>query len=143
MVYRKTEIGYPVIAVFGIAVYILIQGIGNSGKEPFIILLAGILFLFLFLNFFSMTIRIDEDQLSWYFGIGLFRFHVPLDQIRKTSTTRLNLIDGFGIRYRPGRGSVYNVSGFSGIEIQKKDGGVIRLGTEDPVRLVEILQRIT
>jgi hypothetical protein len=43
---------------------------------------------------------------------------------------------GWGIRFTP-RGWLFNVSGFSAIELQMKSGKLYRIGTDDPEGLAK------
>jgi hypothetical protein len=102
---------------------------------PFAVL--GIVALF----FGSMTISIDDKDLSWTFGIGLLRRSVPLSDIEACRTISTGLLAGLGIRYTE-RGWLYNVSGRDAIAVRMLDGKQFCLGTDDASHLNDTLTKI-
>ncbi|MEX0995020.1 MAG: hypothetical protein WD599_05785, partial [Balneolaceae bacterium] len=98
------------------------------------------LLAFLLANFCSLTLRIDEKKLSWHFGIGLLNFSIPLEEIQRATPVRIGFMDGFGIRFRPGRGWLYNVSGFQAVDITRINGTSLQVGTDEPEVLTDTLR---
>ena len=98
----------------------------------------GVLFALLTIVTFvfsSMTIEVNEIEIKWFFGPGLFRKSLNLEKIGSYKTVRNPIWMGFGI-HAFGTGWIYNVSGLLGIEIELKSGASIRLGTDEPNYLV-------
>lgn len=116
-------IGFAVAAVLGIVM-------GRSGGwVPAIVLIALAVLLAVF--FSSLTIAVDANEVSWYFGPGLWRYRVARDTIASVTIVRNSPLNGFGIRMRPGW-RLYNVYGLDAVEMRLQSGDVIRLGTDNP-----------
>ncbi len=77
----------------------------------------------------SMTIAIDENDLQFWFGDGLFKKKYSLDDIVCASQYRLRPMHGWGIHWT-GTGWLYNVYGLDAVEITMKSGKRIYLGTD-------------
>jgi hypothetical protein len=84
--------------------------------------------------FSSLTVRIGDRALSWWFGPGVFRKELPLAEIQTAEVTRTRLLEGWGI-HKTGRGWLYNVSGFDAVRITLRSGKSVLLGTDEPDRL--------
>lgn len=133
------------ILVLGI-VALMIAGmnrdIESTGMDGTVLWAVLGLLAFLLANFCSLTVRIDEEKLSWYFGIGLLNFSIPLKEIERIHPVRTGFLDGIGIRFQPGRGWLYNVSGFHAVEIIRRGGSSVRIGTDEPEVLADTLKRV-
>ncbi|WP_088328906.1 hypothetical protein [Lacimicrobium sp. SS2-24] len=90
--------------------------------------------------FWSMTIEVDDMQLRWFFGPGFWKKSLSLSQLHSASAVTNRWWYGWGIRLTPS-GWLYNVSGLSAVELHLVDGTRIRLGTDQPHTLAEVLQR--
>jgi hypothetical protein len=88
--------------------------------------------------FSTLTIEIDTSALSWWFGWGVWRKRIALEDIASAMPVRNPWWYGFGIHRTP-RGWLYNVSGLNAIEIRLHDGRIMRLGTDEPVKLAGAL----
>jgi hypothetical protein len=84
--------------------------------------------------FSSLTVRVSDRAVSWWFGPGVFRKELPLTEIKTAEVTRTRLLEGWGI-HRTSRGWLYNVSGFDAVQITLHSGKRILLGTDEPDRL--------
>ena len=91
------------------------------------------------LVFSSMTIEVNESEVKWFFGPGLFRKSLPLEQVGKYRSVKNPIWMGFGI-HAFGTGWIYNVSGLLGVEIELMGGSFIRLGTDEPNYLVAAIE---
>ena len=89
--------------------------------------------------FSSLTVEVTEDDVRWQFGPGLWRYRTPRADIVNAQVVRNNLLNGFGIRRRPGF-RLYNVSGFDAVELRLKNGAIRRIGTDDAPGLAAALQ---
>ena len=98
----------------------------------------GILVIAAFI-FSSMTVEVNESEVSWFFGPGILRKHLLLEEITKCTSVRNPLWMGFGI-HTFGTGWIYNVSGILGIEIELKSGAFVRLGTDQPNYLIQAIE---
>ena len=72
------------------------------------------------------------------FGLGVIRKVFPLKDIEAYCVVKNPWYYGWGIRFTP-RGWLFNVSGFSAIELQMKSGKRYRIGTDDPDNLAKAL----
>lgn len=88
--------------------------------------------------FSSMTIEVNESEVSWFFGPGIFKKRLLLEEIGHCSKVKNPIWMGFGI-HAFGTGWIYNVSGLLGIEIELKSGSFIRLGTNQPNYLLQAI----
>src|SRR6056297_3514829 len=84
--------------------------------------------------FGSMTVRVGEGRLDWWFGPGLWRYSRPLGQVLSATPVENRWWWGWGIRATP-HGWLYNVSGLGAVEIATRDGRTLRIGTDEPERL--------
>ena len=97
------------------------------------------LFTLVAIAFSSMTIEVNESEISWNFGPGLFKKTLPLEEVGACQKVKNPVWMGFGI-HAYGTGWIYNVSGLLGIEIELKGGAFIRLGTDEPNYLLQAIE---
>jgi hypothetical protein len=64
------------------------------------------------------------------FGLGVIRKVFLLKDIEACRVVKNPWYYGWGIRFTP-RGWLFNVSGFSALELQMKSGKLYRIGTDD------------
>jgi hypothetical protein len=102
-----------------------------AGPLIVIVAIAGVIFS-------SLTIEIDTGALNWWFGKGVWRKKIALEDIASAAVVRNPWWYGFGIHRTP-RGWLYNVSGLDAVEISLRDGRILRLGTDEPGELVNAL----
>lgn len=89
--------------------------------------------------FSSLTVEVNEHELRWHFGPGIWSYRIALDEIQNVETVRNHWWNGFGIRVRPGF-RLYNVSGLTAVELRLKSGGIRRIGTDDAQALAATLK---
>lgn len=88
--------------------------------------------------FSSLTVRVDDETLVWYFGPHFWTNTLPLSRIERVEGVRNSPWHGWGIRMLSG-GWLYNVSGLDAVEIETSDGEVVRIGTDEPNQLSSVL----
>jgi DNA-binding XRE family transcriptional regulator len=93
----------------------------------------------LLILFSSMTIEVNESELSWCFGLGALKNSIPLEEIGSCKKVKNPIWMGFGI-HGFGTGWIYNVSGLLGVEIELKGGAFLRLGTDQPNYLLQAIE---
>ncbi len=108
-----------------------------TGLTPLAVIGPALMAVFLAL-FYALTIEIDATHLSFRFGIGLIRKRIPLAEIVDAQLVRNSWIDGWGIHRTP-HGWLYNVSGWEAVEITLTSGKRLRLGTDEPQKLAQVL----
>jgi len=88
--------------------------------------------------FSSMTIEVNDSEIIWYFGPGIFKKHIPMEEVGRCTKVKNPIWMGFGI-HAFGTGWIYNISGLWGVEIELKGGSLIRLGTDEPNYLCQAI----
>jgi hypothetical protein len=89
--------------------------------------------------FSSLTVIVGDDELQWYFGPGAWKYSIALADIAGVSIVRNSVLNGFGIRMRPGF-RLYNVSGLDAVELHLTNGDIRRIGTDDASALAAVLR---
>lgn len=137
--YRHTQIGYVTIGatapVFIFFVYVM-TFIPFNGY-----VVAGFLTLGLVSGLFaSLTVLIDGEHLKIRFGPGVIRKKFPLREITVCRVVKNPWYYGWGIHLTP-HGWLYNVSGFSAVEIAMRSGKKYRIGTDVPQELERAIKQ--
>lgn len=136
--YRHTQRGVLMVGVSLAAAGFVFYYLLNSGPAWLWAVLAvlaavGIVFS-------SLTVTIDATRLMAAFAPGWPRLAVPLDDIAEALVVRNPWYYGWGIRLTP-RGTLYNVSGLDAVEVRRKNGKTLRIGTDEPEILQQALAR--
>ena len=137
MPYRHTQRGTLTIIICLVVAAFDAAIVWRSGQWPaavvavVLVAVAGL--------FSSLTVEVGEGELRWYFGPGLWRYRLALDEIQTVAAVRNHWWNGFGIRMRPGF-RLYNVSGLDAVELRLKSNEIRRIGTDDPQGLEEALK---
>lgn len=134
--YRHTQLGYVIIVCMILSCVItLIVGLAFAKlmsaaitTATFVILLACTVL------FWSLTIEVGDGRLRCWFGPGLIRKSVLLDEIADAQLWKMSGIGGWGIHCSP-QGWIYNVSGRRGVLFVLKNGKQFILGSDEPERL--------
>ena len=121
---------------------ILAPAIWAASDEPMAVLTLGgaaLLVILLCEGFSRLTIRDDGDRLAVVFGPPpVWRTQIFYRDIESVEPDRSTFLDGWGIHWLPGRGTIYNVWGYDCVRI-KTDRRTVRLGTDDVDTLVAFL----
>jgi hypothetical protein len=138
--YQHTQPGTLLIAVFVIGVIVILAAtLPAPGGARWIGLPLALLFAVLAWLFSSLTVIVSGDALQWYFGPGVWKYRLPRADIAAVSIVRNSVLNGFGIRMRPGF-RLYNVSGLDAVELELKSGEIRRIGTDDAGGLAAALR---
>ena len=101
----------------------------------------GLLRLVIAASFHPLTVEDQGDVLSVRFGpIPLFRKTVQYSDIVKVEVGRTLLLDGLGIHMSIRGGWVWNLWGRDCVVVSFKDGGTLRIGTDDAENLAGFLE---
>jgi hypothetical protein len=92
--------------------------------------------------FHSLTVIVSDTTVSIRFGPGLIRKTLPLDAIQACRTVTNPWYYGWGIHLTR-NGWLYNVSGFSAVEVTLRNGKKYRIGTDAPRELEAAIRRQT
>ena len=152
MQYKKTQTGWVMIAVFsGILLSMSSRYVSDPQTDlpvgVFILLVAVLLGLLL--NFYQLTITVDNKQILLAFGIGLIRIRLYPAAILNVKRIKIPWFYGFGIRV-VSKGMLYNVSGLNGVElnyVEQKPGKdskqkTVWLGSNDGYSLQEAIKTL-
>ena len=136
--YRHTQIGYLLIILYGgVVAFIGYLNVLKGFNNPFA--LAALIVLLVVLKFFSrLTVTVDDQVIKIQFGLGVFPKVFQLKDIESYTVVKNPWYYGWGIRYTP-RGWLFNVSGYSAIELQMNNGKRYRIGTDEPDRLASAI----
>lgn len=94
------------------------------------------------LLFYQLTIRIDQNSLSFSLGFGLAGKKYRLSEIKSCKPVKNPALYGVGIRMIP-NGWLYNVSGRGAIELKFKTGRPdVRIGTDKPDEIADLVNRL-
>lgn len=136
--YHHRQLGTLVLIVGGLSIVLLAALLYFLGAYP-----VGVAVLILLLVVFSLcptlTVEVTETDILVKFGPGLVRKRFPLSGVRSAAAVRNQWYYGWGIRMLP-KGLLYNVSGLDAVEIEMADGGVHRIGTDEPAALLRAIQ---
>lgn len=126
---------FPAIAML-IAAWLVPEQISK-----FILLGVGSCLLLLSFCFQSLTLSDEGEYLRVCFGpIPLFRRRVGYSHIKSVEPARSTLLDGWGIHLSPSGGWTWNLWGVDCVDIHFKQGGKLRLGSDDVEALTAFLQ---
>jgi len=137
--YKHTQTGYVIIVAFATAMllsayFTIIDGAKWTAFS--VIVFLGICLILCS----SLTVVITEDLLKIKFGPGLIRKNLPLNEIASCQIVKNPWYYGWGIHLTR-HGWLYNVSGFSAVEIATKTGKKYRIGTDAPEELENALKQ--
>ncbi|RKU11618.1 hypothetical protein C6502_07950 [Candidatus Poribacteria bacterium] len=128
--YKHTQIGYFLATVYSIVVLFL--GYLNIMANFHPLTLIGLIIVLIVLGTFSrLTVTVDDQVIRIHFGLKIIRKTFPLKEIETFRVVKNPWYYGWGIRFTP-RGWLFNVSGFSAIELRMKNGKLYRIGTDEP-----------
>jgi len=143
IVYERRQIGWLTIVILFIVVAMLSVALALSARTTdqqtafnvaiCICALVGGLFS-------SLTVRVTERDIAWWFGIPQIGRRVAFDEIASIVATRTNLMEGWGIHLTWWHGWVWNVSGFNAVEIVLRSGTRFAVGTPEPQAVIDAVQ---
>ncbi|MCA9634863.1 MAG: hypothetical protein KC420_02385 [Myxococcales bacterium] len=112
---------------------------GALDPEARWVLLLAVVFITLALLFNSLTVRVTDKHLEWWFGPGFLRKRVLLAALGGVEVTETRLIEGWGV-HLTSRGWLYNISGFGAVLVTREDGERFMLGSDEPEALAEAIR---
>jgi hypothetical protein len=94
--------------------------------------ITSLIMLFLLICFYRMVIEVNQTDLSFSMGIGLFKGQYRIENLKDCRPVVNSWINGIGMRMIS-HGWLYNVSGYKAVELTFNNSDkVIRLGTDRP-----------
>ncbi len=138
VVYQKTQPGTAIVAAIlgGLAIVALTMLQRGSSE---LLLAVGILLLVLMIAFSSLTIRVSRSGVEWWLSFGLLRQRIPLTDIDDVSGRKVTLLHGLGIRTPNFRDWMYIVSGSKAVDVRRRDGRHVVLGSSDPSAVMQAI----
>ena len=76
---------------------------------------------------------------GFWFGPGVIRKRIPLDEIADVEATRTTFWQGWGIHWTT-RGWLYNISGFDAVLVRLRTGKSLLVGTDEPEALANAIR---
>ena len=135
--YKHTQIGYFLLSLYSAVV--LFMGYLNIVTNFHPLTFTALIIILICLGIFSrLTVVVDDQMIKIQFGLRFIRKVFPLKEIESYRVVKNPWYYGWGIRFTP-RGWLFNVSGFSAIELQMTSGKRYRIGTDDPDNLAKAL----
>jgi hypothetical protein len=92
--------------------------------------------------FSRLTTGVDESGVSWAFGFGFPRGSIESGEIARAERTQTSFWEGWGIHWTIWHGWLWNVGGFQAVQIFKRDGTSITIGTDDPQGLLNAINAL-
>ena len=136
---KFTQIGKTsIILVVGIflGILIFIVALHRNELENYSIAPVGIILAFVLLFLYKLDIIIDNEYVRFRFGIGIGGKY-KLSNIKSAKAVTNSWFSGYGMRWLPLNGWLYNVSGNKAVELEFYNRtGVIRIGTDKPEEVV-------
>lgn len=137
--YKHTQIGYLILIVFGIAILFLIY---LAIVTRFDLITSVVLIVLLICSglFATLTVKVNDALIELQFGPGVIRKKFSLKDISVCRVVKNPWYYGWGIHFIPW-GWLFNVSGFSAVEFEMKNGRRYRIGTDDPEGLAKAIEQ--
>lgn len=91
-----------------------------------------------FCLFSTLTVIVDEQDITIRMGVGLIRRRIARSAVRRVQLVRNKWYWGWGVRLYS-RGTLYTVSGLTAVQLSLSNGREIRIGTDEPGALMRAL----
>jgi len=138
MMYTHTQTDWFILIPCGIGIVLtgylgILYSNWHALSVPVILLIGVILFP-------NLTVSVNDESIEIRFGWGLIRKKFKLEKVESCTVVRNRWWYGRGIRWIP-QGWLFNVSGLNAVELSMKNGRVYRIGTDEPQKLNEAIQK--
>lgn len=111
--------------------YMIFTQPGIPGQ--FGILTLGVILIVSWL-FGSLNVLVSSREIAVAFGPGWIKRRIAVSSIVSVKIVQNSWLLGWGIRVIP-NGLMFNIAGFDAVELELRNGGVFRIGTDEPARL--------
>src|SRR4030065_1549345 len=135
--YKHTQVGWYIL-FFAMPVVLILAFASSVTSTAYLLITVAVLAAALIM-FCTLTVFADNVEVGFYCGPGIIRKKFLYSDIESVTQVRNHWLLGWGIRWF-GRGWLYNVSGLDAIELKLKSGKLVRIGTDEPERLMAFLQ---
>lgn len=93
------------------------------------------------LLFFSLTVSVSSEAVCLRYGIGWIHKRFAVADIEGATVVRNRWWYGWGVKLTP-HGWLYNVSGLDAVELQLASGRKVRIGTDEPEKLLAAIESV-
>ena len=125
MPYKHTQIGYVII--FSMLVAGLVAWSFQAVILVLIAVIVGVLFS-------TLTVSVEVECVRLWFGPGFIQRRFFLGEIESCQVAKSRWY-AWGIHGWPGKGWLFNVSGFRSVELKMRNDGKFFIGTDQPEAL--------
>jgi hypothetical protein len=129
--YKHTQFGYEMLILSSFIWLFLFY------KNDSILSLG--LFILCILMFSTLTVRVYNGQLEWYFGPYIWKKQISLKEIKQVSIEPIRWYYGYGVRTSRNK-TLYTVTGSKAVRLDLHNGESILLGGNNTDELLNILQ---
>ena len=136
--YRHRQLGWFVLVLNTVLVMFLGGMAAATRRWPFAVM--ALVAAALAWVFTTLTTEVADGAFRFWFGPGVWRKRWPLEEIAEARATRSRFWEGIGIRITT-RGMLYNVAAGPAVELRLRSGERLRVGTDEPERLLAALGR--
>lgn len=140
VLYEHRQVGWlTVSALFAIAILICVAAaISDPSERTLSYSLVPILMVVAAL-FSTLTVRVTDQRIMWFFGVPGIGRSVPLKQIASIRPIKTTIWEGWGI-HLTWHGWVWNVAGFNAVQIILRSGTRFAVGTPEPQAVIDAVQ---
>ena len=140
--YRHIQRAPLCLLLYALALILMTVGLNVDDAPPlrFMFPLLSLLTLLLAASLHHLRVEDRTDRLLVSFGpIPLFRRSVHYEDIIHAEVGRTTILDGWGIHMSLHGGWVWNLWGRDCVVVHLKQGGMLRIGTDDAMCLATFL----
>lgn len=140
--YAHTQQAPLYVVLYGSAMLCFVLGwVVGDAPGMFVAFSVGLVVALLTPAFHNLTVADHGDRLTIRFGpVPLFGRTLRYADIARVEVGRTLFLDGWGIHYSLRGGWVWNLWGRDCVEVHFKNGGVLRIGTDDAENLARFLE---
>lgn len=140
VLYEHRQVGWiTVIALFLIAVLICCAAAISAPSERTLSYSLVPIMLVVAALFSTLTVRVTDKRVMWYFGVSGIGRSVALTEITSIRAIKTSIFEGWGI-HLTWHGWVWNVAGFNAVQIILRSGTRFAVGTPDPQAVIDAVQ---
>ena len=140
LLYRHKQTGYVVIGALSAGFIVMVVVVFKTAFNPIAVMISIVLAICLYL-FHSLTIEINDQHLTFFFSHGFLKKKIPIAEIEKSEIVTNRWYYGWGVRLTQD-GWLYNVSGLKAVEIKRKNGKTLRIGSDEPEQVKKVLENM-
>ena len=140
VLYEHRQVGWvTVVALFAIGVLICIAAAISAPSERSLSFSLVPILLVVAALFSTLTVRVTERHLMWFFGAPGIGRRIALGEITSIRAIETSIFEGWGI-HLTWHGWVWNVSGFNAVQIVLRSGTRFAVGTPEPQAVIDAVQ---